>query len=160
MGEHRADLIINGSNDGWFGDVRWSPVSSDAGREQHLLAARWRCIELGVPMVRAVNTGISAAVDSKGRVLSPEVVAGLEHPTGTDGAFVVTVPLGGPDTIFGRIGNVFGWSAMVVGWVLFAAAWTRARAERTGEESGRIAPAPAKTDRSPGRTGSTWRSAE
>lgn len=58
-----ADLLVNVSNDGWFG-------RSDAGRWHHLQAGRWRCVELGVPMVRAVNTGVSVHVDARGRVVS------------------------------------------------------------------------------------------
>lgn len=56
-----ADLVVNLSNDGWFSFF-------DGGREAHLLAARWRCIELGLPMVRSVNTGMSAIIDQRGRV--------------------------------------------------------------------------------------------
>ncbi|MCA9284702.1 MAG: apolipoprotein N-acyltransferase, partial [Phycisphaerales bacterium] len=50
-----ADLMVNLSNDGWFGGV-------DAGRWAHLQAARYRCIENRVPMVRIVNTGVTASV--------------------------------------------------------------------------------------------------
>lgn len=58
-----AGLMVNLSNDGWFGEF-------DGGRAAHLLAARWRCIELNVPMVRAVNTGISAIIDRRGRIVA------------------------------------------------------------------------------------------
>lgn len=60
-GRRTAQLIVNLSNDGWF---NWATGC----REQHLLAARWRCVELGTPMVRAVNTGVSASIDVRGRV--------------------------------------------------------------------------------------------
>ncbi|MFB0984993.1 MAG: hypothetical protein QMB94_01760, partial [Phycisphaerales bacterium] len=40
-------------------------------RRMHLLAARFRAIENRVPMIRAVNTGISCGIDSSGRVLNP-----------------------------------------------------------------------------------------
>ncbi len=49
-------MLVNVTNDGWFGD--WKP-----GKQQHLLASRWRSVELGVPVVRAANTGISAAIE-------------------------------------------------------------------------------------------------
>ncbi len=66
-----ADLLVNASNDGWFGD--WP-----GPRGVHLQLARFRCIENRVPMVRAVNTGLSASIDSTGTVHDrlPELESG------------------------------------------------------------------------------------
>jgi apolipoprotein N-acyltransferase len=61
-GQRRADILIGVTNDGWFG--RW-PV----GREAHLELTRWRCLEGWTPMVRVANTGISASIDTHGRVV-------------------------------------------------------------------------------------------
>ncbi len=61
-------VLVNVTNDGWFGD--WDP-----GRWQHLLAARWRAVELGVPVVRSANTGVSCFIDRFGRV-DPLVIGG------------------------------------------------------------------------------------
>jgi apolipoprotein N-acyltransferase len=61
-GRRAVDLLVNASNDGWFGD--WP-----GPRGVHLQLARFRCIENRVPMVRAVNTGRSASIDSVGRLL-------------------------------------------------------------------------------------------
>jgi apolipoprotein N-acyltransferase len=58
----RPDLIVNISNDAWFG------VTS--GPLQHLNLASYRAIEQGLPMVRATPTGVSAIIDAQGRVLS------------------------------------------------------------------------------------------
>jgi apolipoprotein N-acyltransferase len=60
--ERKADVLVNISNDGWFGP-------SGAGRRQHLQVAQLRAIELGTPVVRAANTGLSAAVSASGEVL-------------------------------------------------------------------------------------------
>ena len=57
-----ADLIVTITNDGWFGDT--------IGPRQHLAMARLRSVELGLPLLRAANTGISAVIDAKGQVLS------------------------------------------------------------------------------------------
>jgi apolipoprotein N-acyltransferase len=57
---HRPRTILNVSDDSWFGP--W------AGPLQHLLVARTRAIEQGVPVIRATNTGISAVIDPLGRV--------------------------------------------------------------------------------------------
>ncbi|MEY3143846.1 MAG: Apolipoprotein N-acyltransferase [Planctomycetota bacterium] len=58
-----ADVLVNISNDGWFG-------YSGAGRRQHLQVAQLRAIELATPVVRAANTGMSASISASGRVLA------------------------------------------------------------------------------------------
>jgi apolipoprotein N-acyltransferase len=56
-----ADLIVNVTNDAWFGNT--------PGPYQHFRQAEVRAVELGLPLVRAANNGISAVVDAHGRVL-------------------------------------------------------------------------------------------
>lgn len=53
-------VMVNLSNIGWFGDT----VAID----QHLQISRLRAMELGRPMLRATNTGATAAIDHLGRV--------------------------------------------------------------------------------------------
>lgn len=120
-----ADVMISLSNDGWFGSEDWWLVSSEAKRRQHELTARWRCLELGVPMVRAVNTGISGYIDARGRLLRRVTVAGDDRPSRTAAVFVGTVRAGADGTIYGRIGNVWGWASVGGGALLLAAAWRR-----------------------------------
>jgi len=59
-GDARAGLLLNVTNDGWFGD--------SSGPHQHFDMTRFRAVEQGLPLVRAANTGISAIVDPYGRV--------------------------------------------------------------------------------------------
>ncbi|WP_367114602.1 apolipoprotein N-acyltransferase [Thiohalocapsa sp.] len=57
-----AAYLINVSNDAWFGD--------SLAPHQHLEFARLRALENGRPLVRATNTGISAIIDHRGRVMA------------------------------------------------------------------------------------------
>jgi apolipoprotein N-acyltransferase len=60
MSRDEAGLLLNVTNDGWFGLT--------SGPHQHLAQARLRSIEEGLPLVRAANTGISAIIDPYGRI--------------------------------------------------------------------------------------------
>ncbi len=55
-----ASILLNVSNLGWFGDS-WA-------LRQHLLISRMRALETARPMLRATNTGMTAAIDPDGTV--------------------------------------------------------------------------------------------
>jgi apolipoprotein N-acyltransferase len=55
-----ATWLINVSNDAWFQD--------STAPHQHLQIARMRALEVGRPMARATNTGVSALLDERGRI--------------------------------------------------------------------------------------------
>jgi apolipoprotein N-acyltransferase len=55
-----SELIINLTNDGWYGDT--------AAPYQHLAMARWRAIENRRYLLRAANSGISAVIEPSGRL--------------------------------------------------------------------------------------------
>ncbi|MCL2758213.1 MAG: apolipoprotein N-acyltransferase [Alphaproteobacteria bacterium] len=58
----RVDAIINLTNDAWFGRT--------PGTFQHLDMTRRQAIEMGLPVVRANFSGISAFINADGRVVS------------------------------------------------------------------------------------------
>ena len=90
-----AHVIVNLTNDGWFGD-------SVAGRLQHAQIARFRAIETGRSVVRVANTGISVVIDPTG-VMRSATDAGMET------SFVADVPLMDGRTIYARGGHLWSW---------------------------------------------------
>ena len=58
---NQAAFLINVTNDGWFGN--------SIEPHQHLQIARMRALETGRYLLRATNTGVTAIVDTKGRIL-------------------------------------------------------------------------------------------
>ncbi|MDA1163516.1 MAG: apolipoprotein N-acyltransferase [Planctomycetota bacterium] len=59
------DVFVNQTNDGWF--------KGSSELNQHLITASFRAVETRTPLVRAVNTGISAVIDGDGVLIEPNV---------------------------------------------------------------------------------------
>ena len=143
-GRKMVDILVNMSNDGWFVWRRFRRVGPRRGsteHRQHLAQYCFRAVETRTPVVRAVNTGISASIDSNGRIIS--VLSKDERETMIRGVLLLggTGPVGqdvqpGPRvlvdsrfSVYSRIGDVF---AIVVGLVGMAvAAWLAFRRPRT-----------------------------
>jgi len=60
-----VDCLVNLTNDSWFHGSR--------ELDQHLITAAFRAVECRKPIVRAVNTGISAYIDGNGVIIEPEI---------------------------------------------------------------------------------------
>jgi apolipoprotein N-acyltransferase len=86
-----AGLLINVSNDAWFGD--------SIAPHQHLQMARFRALEAGRYMLRSTNTGITAIIDARGRVLERGQQFGVAVVTGSAQPFSGATP-------WVRFGNV------------------------------------------------------
>jgi apolipoprotein N-acyltransferase len=61
----RLACLLNLTNDGWF--------HGSSELDQHLITSTFRAVEFRTPLVRAVNTGISAVIDGDGVIREPEV---------------------------------------------------------------------------------------
>jgi apolipoprotein N-acyltransferase len=61
-GEIRDLILVNPTNDSWYGRTS-EPY-------QHSLLARWNVSEMGLPMLRATNTGFSQVISPWGEVLA------------------------------------------------------------------------------------------
>ncbi len=57
-----AEVLVNVSNDAWFGD--------SIAPHQHLQIAQMRALESERYLIRATNTGISAIIDDRGRIVT------------------------------------------------------------------------------------------
>ena len=107
----RARVILLITNDAWFGP--------GAGPAQHLAQSRLRAIEQGLPVLRAANTGISAIIDARGRLLA-------SLPMATAGALDAPLPAALPPPPYVRLGD---WPALALILGILAAALLRRRTE-------------------------------
>lgn len=88
VGGERPGWIVNVTDDSWFGP--------STGPYQHLLMARMRAIEEGLPVARNANTGISAIIDPLGGIRGS---LGLGHM----GFLDADLPRALPPTIYARL---------------------------------------------------------
>ena len=86
----RADWMLQATNDAWFGI--WT------GPFQHFAQARLRAVEQGLPLIRVANTGVTAVIDARGRIVEA-------LPFGTMAALDARVPGALPPTPYSRLGD-------------------------------------------------------
>lgn len=106
----RPDWMLQITNDAWFGTL--------TGPFQHFQQARMRAVEQGLPLIRVANTGVTAVVDARGRVLQalPFGEVGALDLSAIPGALAAT-----PYALWGE------FPALLVLLLLFAGAcWRRA----------------------------------
>ena len=96
-----VDWLVQVTNDAWFG--------RHVGPYQHLVQARVRAIERGLPMVRAANTGISAIVDAQGRIR-------VHLPLNEAGVLIGRLPEPGGKTLYAGFEDIpFGLLVVILG---------------------------------------------
>jgi apolipoprotein N-acyltransferase len=100
-----ADVLINISNDGYFGH-------SEA-RQQHLLLVRMRAVENRRFIVRATNDGISAVINPAGRILKA-------LPPYQELAAPVRFGSVSQTTFYAEYGDWFAWGCLALGVTLAA----------------------------------------
>ena len=98
-----ANLLINISNDGWFG--------KSAAAEQHLRMARVRAVENRRWVLRVTNSGITAAIDPYGRIYQ-------SIPRDVRGAVDLPYDFRTDRTLYTRLGDWFAWMCVLVSVIL------------------------------------------
>ena len=124
----RPGWLLHLTNDAWFGEI--------SGPYQHLVQARARAIEQGLPLVRAANTGISAVVDAYGRVAS-------SIPLGEAAYLDYDLPAPIAPTLYVRSGE---WPWMIIAVLTLVAARVAGTAMRPPRAPGRPRPEGAYSD--------------
>ncbi len=99
VAETSPHLLVTLANDAYFGDSR--------APRMHLAMTRLRAIEHRRYLVRATNSGVSAIIDSAGRVRA-------ETPLSAPATLSARVRLHEGATVYGRIGEWPGWLCAVV----------------------------------------------
>ncbi|MEY3284211.1 MAG: apolipoprotein N-acyltransferase [Acidobacteriota bacterium] len=110
-----ATLLVNLSNDGWFGNT--------AGARQHLAHARMRAIENDRDIVRVTNSGISALITAEGAVIDqlPQFISGSQFWQAQARRNITT---------YVRYGDWFAISAVILTILLIGAALVIERRRR------------------------------
>ena len=111
----QADLLLNISNDGWFGRGHQQP--------QHLAICVFRAVENRVGIARAVNTGISGFIQPDGRIHDTVTADGKNPWPRNNGYSVAHVGLDSRFSLYTRWGDWFAWTCAVVWCALFLDYW-------------------------------------
>ena len=98
-----TELIVNISNDGWFGKF--------SGPKQHFVHSRYRSIELGIPMARSSNKGFSGLIGPLGEIIK---VTNVDYNSFMD----VKIPKKLESTIYRKYGNLFTYFLIVLFFII------------------------------------------
>jgi apolipoprotein N-acyltransferase len=104
---------VNISNDGWYGD--------SGAYAQHLRQARMRAVENARWLLRATNTGVTAAIDPAGRVVEMA-------PRKVRTALKAPYALANATTFYTRHGDWLGYGCAIISLGAILAALTTVKA--------------------------------
>ena len=109
---NHTEMLLTLSNDAWFG--------RSIGPFQHMEIAQMRALELGKPLLRATNTGITAVVNHEGHITKklPQFVTGVLKAT-----VIPTIGM----TPYTTLGS---WPLYFYGLWAFALSWILIRRQR------------------------------
>ena len=94
-----ADVLVNISDDGWYGDT--------GAPWQHLNMARMRAIENHRWLLRSTNTGVTTAIDPRGRIA-------FSAPRHVRAAFSFPFDFVSNETFYTRHGDWFAWLCVLI----------------------------------------------
>ncbi len=97
--DHGAQVLVNLSNDGWYGD--------SGAYAQHLNQTRMRAIENDRWILSATDTGVTASIDPYGRTVA-------RLPRKERGALVAPYALTSVTTFYTRHGDWFAWLCAII----------------------------------------------
>ncbi len=115
----RPDVLMQITNDAWFGTF--------SGPYQHLAQAQMRAIEQGLPFVRVANTGVSAMIDPRGRVLD-------SLPLNEAGHLDVGLPAPLPQTLYSKTGDGLVFLFLLAGLIALCVRKRPVRVDDTGAQ--------------------------
>ncbi|MFW5800193.1 MAG: nitrilase-related carbon-nitrogen hydrolase, partial [Spirochaetota bacterium] len=108
-----AELIINATNDRWFGVTKAS--------KQHLLLGAARAIENRMYLVRTTNSGISTVVSPTGEYV-PFISKNGNNtkftPLYEKDYMVITIKPLNIDTFYKKYGDIFAWILSIIAIIL------------------------------------------
>jgi apolipoprotein N-acyltransferase len=115
MVRNGAQLLINITNDAWFG--------KSSAPYQHLSMVVFRAVENHLAVARAANTGISAYVDPVGRLLD-------QTPLFEEAMRSRALPLMGHQSFYARHGDIFAIGCVLTSLMLWIGAFWRGLVRR------------------------------
>jgi apolipoprotein N-acyltransferase len=113
-----ADVLVNISDDGWYGDT--------SAPWEHLDMARMRAIENNRWVLRATNTGVTASIDPQGRIAT-------QLPRHVRASLAAMFEYRSDLTFYTRHGDWLGWLCTVLSAAALAAGLARGRFTKSAE---------------------------
>jgi apolipoprotein N-acyltransferase len=103
----KPNLLVNLTNEAWFGNTSepW----------EHLALSVYRAVEMRLDLVRAVNTGVSAFIDSTGHVYAKTAAVDPDETSSAQPETLLQkVAVQQVQTVYARLGEWFGISCLVL----------------------------------------------